>query len=161
VANLIRSRAGSPFALAARPPGMSNFTPQLEQAPRMYVDIEETDDAYLLTADVPGADREKITVIVDGDTVSIRALMEKDNVVSNRRMLAIERIQGEQVRTFTLPDEIDEARADARVIAGVLVLRLPKKPEPGSRSAMTPRASWRALRLPPQPRPALPPRPST
>jgi xanthine dehydrogenase YagT iron-sulfur-binding subunit len=106
---------------------MSNFMPQLEQVPRMYVDIEETDDAYLLTADVPGADRENITVIVDGDTVSIRALMEKDNVVSNRRMLAIERIQGEQVRTFTLPDEIDEARADARVVAGVLVLRLPKK----------------------------------
>jgi xanthine dehydrogenase YagT iron-sulfur-binding subunit len=93
----------------------------------MYVDIEETDEGYLLMADVPGADREHITVVVDGDTITIRAQMETERAVSNRRMLAIERIEGEQVRTFTLPDEIDESGAEARVTRGVLVVRLPRK----------------------------------
>ena len=99
----------------------------LAQAPRLFVDVEESDDGYVLTADVPGADREHITVIVEGNTVSIRAEADKERAVSYRRMLAIERIHGEQWRTLTLPQEIDEARAEASVEHGVLVLRLPRK----------------------------------
>ena len=99
----------------------------LAQAPRLFVDVEESDDGYVLTADVPGADREHITVIVEGNTVSIRAEADQERAVSYRRMLAVERIHGEQWRTLTLPQEIDEARAEASVEHGVLVLRLPRK----------------------------------
>jgi xanthine dehydrogenase YagT iron-sulfur-binding subunit len=137
--NMTHSGPRSNFAFAARLPGVAAYLRDdplplamamlhREQAPHMYVDIVETDEGYLLTADVPGADREHITVIVDGNTVSIRADVEQEQAVPNRRMLAIERLHGQQVRTFTLPDEIDESRAEARVMDGVLVLRLPKKP---------------------------------
>jgi HSP20 family protein len=101
--------------------------PELEQAPRMDVDLVQTDDGYRLTADVPGADREHITVIVNGNTVTIRARLEQDQVVEHHRMLVTERVHGELVRSFTLPHEIDESRAEATVVDGVLVLRLPRK----------------------------------
>jgi xanthine dehydrogenase YagT iron-sulfur-binding subunit len=125
--NLPRSHPGSNFVLGDGPPGKADFTEVFAQAPRLFVDVEESDDGYVLTADVPGADREHITVIVDGNTVSIRAEADKDRAVSYGRMLALERIHGEQWRTLTLPQEIDEARAEARVAHGVLVLRLPRK----------------------------------
>jgi xanthine dehydrogenase YagT iron-sulfur-binding subunit len=134
--NLTRSGPWSNFAVAGRPPGMADFmgdfplaadVPDLEQAPRMPVDIVETDQGYRLTADVPGADREHIEVIVDRNTVTIRAKVEREHAVANRGVLAVERIHGERVRSFVLPHEIDESRAEAKVADGVLVLQLPAK----------------------------------
>jgi HSP20 family protein len=100
---------------------------ELEQAPRMKVDIEETDQAYILRADVPGADREDIAVTVDGNTVSITANVQQRRVDPNGNMITVERIYGEEYRVFTLPQEVDEAKAEARIENGVLVLTLPKK----------------------------------
>jgi HSP20 family protein len=105
----------------------------LEQAPRMRVDVEENDQAYILRADVPGADRENIVVNIDGNTVSIRANVEEEKTDQRGNMLRSERIVGEEFRTFTLPQEVDEARADAKIENGVLVLTLPKKSGGGGR----------------------------
>jgi HSP20 family protein len=100
---------------------------ELEQAPRMKVDVEETDQAYILRAEVPGAKREDIAVTVDGNTVTIVANMEQDRTDQNRNMILSERIYGEEYRVFNLPQDVDESKADARMENGVLVLSLPKK----------------------------------
>jgi HSP20 family protein len=131
VANkLTRSSPRSNLPLAARQAGIADILRELASppaAPQMYVDIVETDDAYILTADVPGADREDITVVVDGKNVSIRAEVEEEEVIPGRRTLVDERVYGQLSRSFSLPQEIDESRADATVTDGVLVLVLPKK----------------------------------
>jgi HSP20 family protein len=131
VANkLTRSSPRSNLPLAARQSGIADILRELASppaVPQMYVDIVETDDAYILTADVPGADREDITVVVDGKNVSIRAEVEEEEVIPGRRTLVDERVYGQLSRSFTLPQEIDESRADATVTDGVLVLVLPKK----------------------------------
>jgi len=101
---------------------------ELEQAPRMKVDIEENDQAYVLKADVPGADKEDLTVTITGNTVSILADVEQNRTdQQGNNMLRSERIYGEEYRTFTLPQEIDESQAEAKLENGVLVLTLPKK----------------------------------
>ncbi len=100
---------------------------ELEQAPRMKVDIEENDQAYILKADVPGAEREDLTVTITGNSVSILADVEQDRTDQQGNMLRSERIYGEEFRTFTLPQEIDESKAEAKLENGVLVLTLPKK----------------------------------
>lgn len=128
---MTRSGPRSNFPFAARPPGIADFIRELAfppAAPQMYVDIVETGDAYILTADVPGANRDDITVVVDGRIVSIRADVEQEQVIPGRRTLIGERVYGRLSRSFTLPREIDESRADATVTDGVLVLVLPKKP---------------------------------
>jgi xanthine dehydrogenase YagT iron-sulfur-binding subunit len=99
----------------------------LEEAPRMKVDIEETDQAYILRADVPGADREDITVTVDGNTVTIVADVVQEKVRMAAGLILSERLFGEEQRVFTLPVEIDESRAEARIENGVLLLKLPKQ----------------------------------
>jgi HSP20 family protein len=86
-----------------------------------------------MRADVPGADRENIMVNIDGNTISIRANVEEQRSDQQGNMLRTERIVGEEYRTFTLPQEVDEARADAKIENGVLVLTLPKKSGSGGR----------------------------
>jgi HSP20 family protein len=105
----------------------------LEQAPRMMVDIEENDQAYILRADVPGANREDITVTVDGNTVTIAADVVQEKTDQRGDMLLSERVYGEEYRVFTLPQEVDESKAEARVENGILVLTLPKKTGAGAK----------------------------
>jgi HSP20 family protein len=105
---------------------------ELEQAPRMKVDVEETDQAYILRAEIPGADREDIAVTVDGNTVTIVANVEQDRADQNRNMILTERVYGEEYRVFNLPQEVDESKADARMENGVLVLTMPNKTGSGA-----------------------------
>ncbi|MGB6054173.1 MAG: Hsp20/alpha crystallin family protein [Burkholderiaceae bacterium] len=44
-----------------------------------------------------------------------------------RNVLYTERYYGEQMRSFTLPQEVDESKADAKYENGILSLTLPKK----------------------------------
>lgn len=106
---------------------------ELEQAPRMKVDIEETDQAYILRADVPGADRDDITVTVDDNTITIVANVEQQQTDQTRNMLLSERMFGEEYRVFTLPQAVDESTAEARIENGILVLTLPKKTGTGAK----------------------------
>jgi HSP20 family protein len=105
----------------------------LEQAPRMKVDVEENDQSYILRAEVPGADREDIAVSIDGNTVSIRANVEEQRSDQQGSMLRNERVYGEEFRSFSLPQEIDESKAEAKMENGVLVLTLPKKQGSGGK----------------------------
>jgi HSP20 family protein len=125
--DLLRQAAFPDIGNLLRGLSMAPVLRDLEQAPRMRVDIEETDQAYILRADVPGANREDITVTVDGNTVAITANVEQRRADPNGNMITVERIYGEEYRVFTLPQEVDEAKAEARIENGVLVLTLPKK----------------------------------
>ena len=134
--DLVRGGGGGVF------PGIEDFFRDLslapalralEQAPRMKVDVEENDQAYILRADVPGANREDITVSIDGNMVSIRANVEQERTDQSGNMLRSERIYGEEYRTFTLPQEVDESKAEVKIENGVLILTLPKKSGTGGK----------------------------
>jgi HSP20 family protein len=130
--NIVRSGPFPDIGNLLRDFALAPVLRDLEQAPRMKVDIEETDQAYIVRADVPGADRENITVTVDGNTVSIRANVEQERTEPNGNMIAVERVYGEEFRTFSLPQDIDESKAQAAVENGVLILTLPKKTGAGA-----------------------------
>ncbi|MEZ5660125.1 MAG: Hsp20/alpha crystallin family protein [Burkholderiaceae bacterium] len=98
------------------------------QALDIRIDVKETDKAYQVHADVPGARREDIHVDVDGNVVSITAEVKRDNEVKEgEKVLRTERYRGSMTRSFSLGAEIDEAEASAKVENGVLELTLPKK----------------------------------
>jgi HSP20 family protein len=99
----------------------------MEAEPRMRVDVEETDQAYILRAEVPGSKKEDIRITVEGNTVTIRADVAEEKTDQRGNTIRSERYFGEQFRTFTLPQEVDESKAEAKYENGVLVLTLPKK----------------------------------
>ena len=97
-------------------------------APRMKVDVAEKDGAYTVTAELPGVKKEDIQVTIDGAQVTLAAEVKREKEVSqDERVLHTERVYGKATRSFTLPQEVDEAKAEAKFRDGVLELMLPKK----------------------------------
>ena len=99
-----------------------------EALPRVKVDVAEINGAYTVNADLPGVRKEDIQVSIDGAEVTLTAEVKREKEASkDERVLHSERVYGKVTRSFTLPQEIDEAKAEARFRDGVLELTLPKK----------------------------------
>jgi HSP20 family protein len=95
---------------------------------RLKVDVSERNGAYLVTADLPGVKKEDIQVAIDGAQVTLSAEIRREReVAEGERVLHTERSFGKVSRSFSLPQELDEARAEAKFRDGVLELTLPKK----------------------------------
>jgi HSP20 family protein len=99
-----------------------------EVLPRVKVDVAEKNGAYLVTAELPGVRKEDIQVSIDGAQVTLTAEVKREKEASqDERVLHSERVYGKLSRSFTLPQEIDESKAEAKFKDGVLELTLPKK----------------------------------
>ena len=96
--------------------------------PRMKVDVAERNGAYTVTAELPGIKKDDIQVTIDGAQVTLAAEVKREREASqDERVLHTERVFGKVSRSFTLPQEVDEAKAEAKFRDGVLELTLPKK----------------------------------
>jgi HSP20 family protein len=96
--------------------------------PRMKVDVVEKNGDYLVTADLPGVRKEDIHIAIDGAQVTLSAEVKREKEASQgERALHSERVYGKVSRSFTLPQELDDAKAQAKFKDGVLELTLPKK----------------------------------
>jgi HSP20 family protein len=98
------------------------------EAPRMKVDVAEKNGAYTVTAELPGVKKEDIQITIDGAQVTLSADVKREKEVQqDERILHTERSFGKVTRSFSLPQELDEAKAEAKFRDGVLELVLPKK----------------------------------
>lgn len=96
--------------------------------PRLRVDVTEKDGAYQVSADLPGVRKEDIQVQIDGAQLTLSAEVKREkDITEGARLLHSERVYGKLSRSFSLPQELDEARAEAKFRDGVLELTLPKK----------------------------------
>ena len=99
-----------------------------EALPRVKVDVAEKNGAYKVTAELPGVKKEDIQVSVDGPQVTLSAEVKQEKeATQDERVLHTERVFGKVTRSFTLPQEVDETKAEAKFRDGVLELTLPKK----------------------------------
>jgi HSP20 family protein len=92
------------------------------------LDLSETEKTFEVQAELPGVNKEDIKVSIDGQRVTIEGECRQAN----------EQRQGEQVvyserstrryqRSFALPSEVDDTKAEARLENGILMLTLPKR----------------------------------
>lgn len=94
----------------------------------MRLDVTEQAGSYSVHAELPGAKKEGIQVKIDGDTVSILAeVRSQKEVKDGERVVHTERRYGKFARTFSLGQDLDSERTEARFVDGVLELTLPKK----------------------------------
>jgi HSP20 family protein len=86
------------------------------------VNIREEEDAYVLSALVPGLQAEDLNIQVLENVVSIEGEYKADEA----EFLLNELPQGSFRRTLRLPAEIDSDKVEAKIADGVLTLTLPK-----------------------------------
>lgn len=101
--------------------------------PRIKMDVEESDKAYTVKAEIPGVKKGDINVEVEGNQVTISAELKRESEQKEGKSLRSERYYGQQTRSFTLASDVDDAKVEAKYNDGVLVLTLPKKPGKSSK----------------------------
>ncbi|WP_019142680.1 Hsp20/alpha crystallin family protein [Noviherbaspirillum massiliense] len=109
----------------------------MEGEPRIRMDVSENEQAYTVKAEVPGAKKEDIKIAIEGNVVSIQAEVKEEKEAKGAgNMVRSERFYGQQSRSFALPQEVDDASAEAKYQDGILTLTLPKK-QGGGRKQLT------------------------
>jgi len=98
---------------------------------RMGVDLADRGDEYVLTADVPGFERDDIDFRFADDTLYItaeyeRADREEADEAEETRYLKSERERRTMKRSIRLPESVDEEAVKATYQNGVLTVTLPK-----------------------------------
>lgn len=129
-----RTREWDPFALTrnvfgfdpfrfelARPAKQANFVPQFE--------VKETDEAFILLADLPGVKQDDIEMQLDKNRLTISGSREAEERKEGESYHLYERSYGNFARTFALPENVDADKIEANLADGVLKVTLPKVAE--------------------------------
>ncbi|MCP9462040.1 MAG: Hsp20/alpha crystallin family protein [Nitrospira sp.] len=90
------------------------------------VDISETDDEYLIKAELPEVKKEDVRVTVEDGVLTMHGERRQEKEEKGRKYHRVERSYGSFVRSFTLPESVDETGVKAEYKDGVLNLHLPK-----------------------------------
>lgn len=92
------------------------------------VNVAETADGLVLTAEVPGLDLETLDIGVMGDSVTIQGRRPEEKLAEGESYQRRERLTEAFSRTITLPFEVDAEAAEATYEKGILTLDL-QRPE--------------------------------
>ena len=87
-------------------------------------DVAEQDDAYVITADLPGVSRDNIKVQMVDNVMTLSG--ERKSETRDEDTQRIERSYGRFSRSFSLPSAVDEGKISAEYKDGVLTVTLPK-----------------------------------
>jgi HSP20 family protein len=90
------------------------------------VDITETDDEYLIKAEIPEVKREDVKVSVENGVLTMQGERKQEKEEKGKKFHRVERYYGSFLRTFTVPDNVDDAKVRAEFKDGVLNVHLPK-----------------------------------
>jgi len=99
------------------------WTPETES---MAIDLVEHDDEFVVTVDLPGFEREDVTIEVTDHTLRIEAEHEEALDEEEENYLRRERRRESTRRSVRLPDEVDKEGVEARMKNGVLTVTLPR-----------------------------------
>jgi HSP20 family protein len=88
------------------------------------VDVEETDDAYVIEAELPGVMERDVKVELVGNELTISGeVKERERKGTIRRQM---RRTGRFEYRVALPDRVDEEQIDAKLANGVLIVHVPR-----------------------------------
>lgn len=90
------------------------------------VDVFEENDHIIMKAELPGVEKDKIAIDVDGRVLTIKGERSSDNETKEDGYTIRECVHGKFERAFTLPTETDTERITAEYKDGVLRLNIPK-----------------------------------
>lgn len=95
-------------------------------SPRL--NVVETDKSFEVEAELPGVKKEDITVSIDNRRVSIEGEAKRESAQKEgENIVYAERSTRRFSRSFTLPTDVDDPNAQAKLENGILMLTLPKK----------------------------------
>jgi HSP20 family protein len=99
------------------------------------VNITENKDEYLVSIAVPGMKRDDFKVDIEGNILTISCEKEETKEEKEKRFTRKEYNYSSFSRSFTLPEEVNREKVEAKYEDGILKLALPRKEEARKPSA--------------------------
>lgn len=93
----------------------------------MRTDLRETEDEYILEADLPGCDKNNIEIRYEDGNLTVSAKQKEEREEKAENYLRRERRQGKFCRTIPVPENVDDEKINASFENGVLTVVMPKK----------------------------------
>lgn len=90
------------------------------------VDLCETAEAFIFTAELPGLSREQVRIDVHENRLTLQGRREAR--VNCDKYHQVERGNGEFMRTFVLPQPVNADEVKADLVDGILSITVPKMP---------------------------------
>jgi len=106
-----------------------NFASELK--PNFPVDIAEEDGEYIVTADMPGVEKEEINIKADNEGIEISAESSHEIEEENEKYYKKERSQRRFNRRIKFPSGVDAETIEASYEDGVLTVTAEKDEEEG------------------------------
>ena len=93
------------------------------------MDLVETDDHFVLKADLPGLDADAVNIEVEDNVLTVSGERKIEHETSREGFYRVERASGAFRRSLTLPDGVKLDDIAASFDKGVLEIRIPKPEE--------------------------------
>jgi HSP20 family protein len=93
------------------------------------MDLVESDDHFVLRADLPGMSEDDVNIELEDSTLTISGERKSEHETKNEGFYRVERATGAFSRSLTLPKGVDPEAVTARFDRGVLEVRVPKPAE--------------------------------
>ncbi len=90
------------------------------------VDIQETDDSYRITAELPGLTKDDIQITLENSVLRLSGERKFEKDVKKDNYHRIERTYGTFTRSFALPSQVSSDKVEAKFDNGVLTIVVPK-----------------------------------
>ena len=90
------------------------------------VDIEETEQNYLIRVELPGLDKDKVKVVVENGVLTLSGERDLERKVKGKTFHRVERSHGTFSRSFTLPEDVDSESVVANFKDGLLEIHVAK-----------------------------------
>jgi len=90
------------------------------------MDLAETDDAFVLRADLPGVSHEDVNIELEDTVLTVSGERKADHETKGEGFYRVERSFGAFSRSLTLPKGVDAEAIAASFTDGVLEVRVPK-----------------------------------
>ncbi len=98
------------------------------------VDIAKTPEEFLIKAELPGVKKEDVKVSFSDDTIRIEGERRQEKEEQGKKYHRLERAYGAFVRTFVVPNGVNDGAVSAEFKDGVLQVHLPKSNKPAPKS---------------------------
>lgn len=105
------------------------FTSRPASAFSPAFEVKETNDSFVLRADVPGVEEKDLDIAVHNGVLTVSGSRQSEERKEGESFALYERQYGSFSRSFALPDMADGERIDANLKNGVLELSIAKKAE--------------------------------
>ncbi|XP_031485878.1 16.9 kDa class I heat shock protein 2-like [Nymphaea colorata] len=139
----IFSRRSNPFSMeiwdpfdgifhsSVSSPSLRAFVSDASAFANTQIDWKETPEAHVFKADLPGLEKNEVTVeLEEGNVLKISGNRSRESDEKSGKWHRVERSSGKFLRRFKLPENAMVDQVKAAMEDGVLTVTVPKAPEP-------------------------------